>query len=221
MFDSIAPQYDFLNHFLTLGIDKIWRKKVCKIVAEKAHNSILDIASGTGDLAIALGKTHPSKIVGIDISSKMLARARKKVKAKGLSSIIKLEHGDAEALNYQEKSFDIVTCAFGVRNFERMEKGIQEFHRVLSEGGNLVILELSMPENKVIKSLYTCYFEHILPRWGKIISRDMSAYTYLPESVEKFPSKTAFCKLLKDAGFTHCKAIPLSLGIATIFVATK
>lgn len=221
MFDKIASRYDFLNHFLTVGIDKYWRKKVCKIVAEKSPKYILDMASGTGDLAIAISRLKPEKIIGIDISDKMLEIADKKVKKKGLDTMISFQTGDAEAIQEADNTFDMVTCAFGVRNFQDMHKGIAEFHRVLKAGGSAVILELSVPRNPLFRIGYHSYFHHILPLWGKLVAKDLSAYKYLPESVAQFPKNDVFLDYLKKAGFKQTYAKSLSLGIATIFVATK
>lgn len=221
MFDKIASRYDFLNHFLTVGIDKYWRKKVCKIVAEKSPKYILDMASGTGDLAIAISRLKPEKIIGIDISDKMLEIADKKVKKKGLDTMISFQTGDAEAIQEADNTFDMVTCAFGVRNFQDMHKGIAEFHRVLKAGGSAVILELSVPRNPLFRIGYHSYFHHILPLWCKLVAKDLSAYKYLPESVAQFPKNDVFLDYLKKAGFKQTYAKSLSLGIATIFVATK
>lgn len=221
MFDNIAPKYDFLNHFLTVGIDKRWRHKVCKIVAEKKPKSIMDMASGTGDLAIGLSKLKPEKIVALDISEKMLEFGRKKAKKKGLQDLITFKVGDAEAIQELDRAFDAVTCAFGVRNFENIDKGIEEFYRVLKKEGRLVILELSVPQNALFRMGYHSYFHYILPLWGKLVSKDRAAYNYLPESVAKFPKNEAFLQKMRDVGFKNTMAKPLSFGIATIFVATK
>lgn len=221
MFDNIATKYDFLNHFLTVGIDKRWRKKVCKIVAQKKPKLIMDMASGTGDLAIGLSKLGVEKIVGIDISEKMLEIAEKKVKAKGLDRLITFKIGDAESLEDDDNTFDVVTCAFGVRNFENIEKGLSEFYRVVKPQGSLVILELSMPENRLFRFGYNTYFRYILPLWGRLFSKDNSAYNYLPESVLCFPRSKDFVEMLASIGFKNCRAKSLTFGVATIFVAEK
>lgn len=221
MFDNIAPKYDFLNHFLTVGVDKRWRGKVCKIVAKKQPKVIMDMASGTGDLAIGLSKLKPEKIVALDISEKMLEFGRKKVKKRGLQDLITFKVGDAEAIQEADNTFDVITCAFGVRNFENIDKGVAEFYRVLQPKGRLVILELSVPQNILFRIGYQCYFYYILPLWGKLVSNDKSAYNYLPQSVAKFPRNEVFLEKLHNAGFTESYAKPLSFGIATIFVATK
>lgn len=221
MFDDIALKYDFLNHFLTVGIDKVWRRKVCKIVKQGNHKTILDVASGTGDLAIALSQLDTELIKGIDISPKMLALARKKVKDRGLSEVIKFVRGDAEDIKEENGSFQVVTCAFGVRNFENINNGLSEIYRVLGDNGRFVILELSLPRNRAIRKLYRTYFNHILPRWGKFISKDIFAYSYLPKSVEEFPEQEEIIATLKEIGFRECFVKTMHLGIATIYVAQK
>ncbi len=223
MFDNIAPKYDFLNHFLTLGIDKGWRKKVCKIISEVRPQRILDMASGTGDLALQLSgvSPKPEKIVGIDISEQMLNIGRQKVERKKLSDLIVLKVGDAEEIKEESLSFDAVTCAFGVRNFGDVEQGLSEFYRVLNERGRLVILELSMPSNFLFRGVYNAYFHYILPFFGRLLSKDKSAYSYLPESVAKFPKNSVFIENLKKIGFKSVYAKPLTFGVATIFVADK
>ncbi len=221
MFDNIAYRYDFLNHFLTAGIDKYWRKKVRKIAVTYSPDYILDMASGTGDLAIELAKLSPKSIIGIDISEKMLAIAENKIKKRGLQDIISFRVGDAENIEAENDTYDIVTCAFGVRNFQDIDKGIAEFHRVLKKGGRLIVLELSIPKNLLFAFVYNMYFRYILPLWGNIVSRDMSAYKYLPESVAQFPKADIFRNMLTKAGFRKNCAKSVSFGIATIFVATK
>ncbi len=221
MFDNIAYRYDFLNHFLTAGIDKYWRKKVRKIVVEESTDYILDVASGTGDLAIELAKLSPKCITGVDISEKMLAIAEKKIKKRGLQDIVSFKVGDAEDIEAQNNTYDVVTCAFGVRNFQDMDKGIEEFHRVLKNEGRLIILELSIPKNLLFSFAYNMYFRYVLPLWGNIVAKDLSAYKYLPESVAQFPKSDAFLEILSKAGFRQNYAKSVSFGIATIFVATK
>ncbi len=221
MFNNIAYRYDFLNHFLTAGIDKYWRKKVRKIAVEESTDYILDMASGTGDLAIELAKLSPKRITGVDISEKMLAIAEKKIKKRGLQDIVSFKVGDAEDIEAQNNTYDVVTCAFGVRNFQDMDKGIEEFHRVLKNEGRLIILELSIPKNLFFAFGYNMYFRYMLPLWGRIVAKDLSAYKYLPESVAQFPKSDTFLNMLTKAGFKKNYAKPVSLGIATIFVATK
>ncbi|MBI9034947.1 MAG: bifunctional demethylmenaquinone methyltransferase/2-methoxy-6-polyprenyl-1,4-benzoquinol methylase UbiE [Bacteroidales bacterium] len=221
MFNSIAHRYDFLNHFLSMGIDKLWRKKVVKILATFNPQQILDIATGTGDLAIAIAKLRPEKIIGADISDNMLEVGRQKIAEKNLTHIISLENGDSENLRFENNTFDAITVAFGVRNFETLSKGLKEMHRVLHPNGKVIILEFSKPERFPVKQLYKFYFSSILPLLGKLISKDPGAYTYLPESVEKFPYGDQFLKQMKDAGFRNTFCKPLSFGIASIYVGDK
>jgi len=221
MFDNISHRYDFLNHFLSLNIDKGWRKRVVKMVARENAKQILDVATGTADLAIALTKTHPDKIIGIDISAGMLNVGRKKIEDKGLSKIISLEQADSENLPFEDESFDAVTVAFGVRNFENLEKGIAEIHRVLKKGGKLLVLEFSQPTKFPFKQLYRFYFKNILPGLGKLVSKDNSAYTYLPESVDAFPYGKDFTDILKKINFTQTQFKPVTFGVATIYEGTK
>ncbi len=223
MFDNIAPSYDFLNHFLTVGIDKSWRKKVCKIVRGFSPKSVLDMASGTADLAIQIAETNPQleNVLGVDLSKEMLRIGEGKIAKKNLSERIHFQIGDAENIQVEESSFDVVTCAFGVRNFENIDKGLSEFFRVLKPAGSLVVLELSIPENPLFRFFYNFYFRYILPIWGRLLSKDKAAYSYLPESVVNFPKNAEFLKKLKNAGFSRVKAKSLSFGIATIFIASK
>ncbi|HTM65158.1 MAG TPA: bifunctional demethylmenaquinone methyltransferase/2-methoxy-6-polyprenyl-1,4-benzoquinol methylase UbiE [Flavipsychrobacter sp.] len=221
MFNDIAGKYDFLNHFLSLGIDKGWRKKAIKEVAAIVPQRILDVATGTGDLAIAAVETKPKEIIGVDIADQMLEVGRKKIKEKNLEQIISLRNGDSEALPFDNSSFDAVTCAYGARNFENLETGLKEMNRVLRTGGKVVILEFSHPKQFPVKQLYQFYFRFILPALGKIVSKHSSAYTYLPESVRAFPEGKRFCEILKDCGFKEAKARPLTFGITTLYTAYK
>ncbi len=221
MFNKIAFKYDFLNHFLSLNIDKLWRKKVVKIIKEKQPERILDVATGTGDLAIAALKVNPQRIDGIDISEGMLDVGKKKVIDKGHSDKVFLKLGDAEAIPFDDNTFDALTVAFGVRNFESLNKGLSEMYRVLNENGICVVLEFTMPTKFPVKQLYTFYFKYILPFFGKLFSKNDSAYTYLPESVKAFPQRNNFLEHLKDAGFEKCKFRSLSFGIAAIYIAEK
>jgi demethylmenaquinone methyltransferase/2-methoxy-6-polyprenyl-1,4-benzoquinol methylase len=221
MFNDIARKYDFLNHFLSLGIDKGWRKKAIKEVATMAPQRILDVATGTGDLAIAAVEIKPKEIIGVDIADQMLEVGRKKIKEKNLEQIISLRNGDSEALPFDNSSFDAVTCAYGARNFENLETGLKEMNRVLRTGGKVVILEFSHPKQFPVKQLYQFYFRFILPALGKIVSKHSSAYTYLPESVRAFPEGKRFCEILKDCGFKEAKARPLTFGITTLYTAYK
>ena len=222
MFDRISPKYDALNHILSLNIDKVWRKKTAKIVSKTQPKAILDLATGTADLAIALAKHSPqAHIIGLDISEKMLEIGKEKVKLQNLENQIELHHGDAASLPFEDARFDAVTVAFGVRNFEDLDKGLSEMHRVLKTNGQAVILEFSLPERFPIKQLYNFYFKHLLPNIGKWVSKDGNAYSYLPHSVEKFPKPSDFCNILGSFGLKNCQIKPLSFGIATLYVANK
>ena len=222
MFDRISPKYDALNHLLSLNIDKVWRRKVAKAVAKSAPKTILDLATGTADLAITMAKHNPqAHIIGTDISEKMLEIGKEKVKKHGFENQIDLRLGDATALPFWDDSFDAVTVAFGVRNFEDLQKGLSEIHRIVKTGGQVAILEFSMPEKFPIKQLYILYFKHILPIIGKIVSKDQSAYSYLPDSVEKFPKPNDFINILFSHGLENGTAKPLSFGIATLYAASK
>jgi len=222
MFDAISDKYDFLNHFLSFGIDIGWRKKVVKILGRKNPTSILDIATGTGDLAIMMAqKLNAKKIVGLDLSQGMLNVGIEKVAAKNLNHLIEMTQGDSENLPFKNDSFEAITVAFGVRNFENLDKGLQEIYRVLKPQGTLVILEFSQPQGLIIKPLYGFYSHFILPLLGKLISNDKAAYTYLPESVAAFPYGKAFNAILKKTRFNTIDNKPVSFGIATIYSASK
>jgi len=221
MFDNIAPKYDFLNHFLSFGIDKIWRRKAIRIVKSYSPTHILDVASGTGDFAIASLKTGAKKIVGVDISNEMLAVGREKILRMKLQDRITLQYGDSELLDFPNHSFDAVTVAFGVRNFEHLSKGIEEIFRVLHPGGVACILEFSKPTQFPIKQLYRFYSFYILPFLGRLFSKDKSAYLYLPESVAQFPDGEAFLAVLKKAGCVQTRQHRLTFGVATIYVGLK
>lgn len=221
MFNSIAPRYDLLNHVLSLGIDIIWRKKVIRLIKQHNHQTILDVATGTGDLAIAAAKLNPEKIVGIDISGEMLKYQAVKLKNKNLESLIELKQGDGESLPFDESTFDVAMVAFGVRNFENLEIGLKEMHRVLKKNGIVVILEFSKPDRFPVMQFYNFYFKRILPSVGKLISRSDHAYNYLPDSVGHFPSGEAFSAFLREAGFKKTKTMPLTFGIASIYTGQK
>lgn len=221
MFDQIAPKYDFLNHFLSLGIDKLWRKKAIRILSDYPTDLLLDVASGTGDFAIAASKLKPQKIIGFDLSEQMLNVGREKVKRLGLDRMIEFQKGDSESMPFQDKQFDALTVAFGVRNFENLEAGLKEFYRVLKDDGVAVILEFSKPKYFPMKQLYLFYFFRILPLVGRLISKDQSAYSYLPESVMAFPDDIAFLNLLQKNGFSKTSQHRLTFGIATIYIAQK
>ena len=221
MFDNIAPKYDFLNHFLSLGIDKLWRRKAVRILNGFKPRKILDVATGTGDFAIQTSKIAPQEIVGFDLSEQMLRVGEQKVKRLNLEHLISFQKGDSENMPFEEKSFDAITVAFGVRNFENLEKGLSEFHRVLSSGGVAVILEFSKPRYFPMKQLYKFYFFRILPLLGRLVSKDDSAYSYLPESVMAFPDGDDFLTILKRVGFSNCSQHRLTFGVATIYLAHK
>lgn len=221
MFDNIAPKYDFLNHFLSLGIDKLWRKKAIRILSGYKTNLLLDVASGTGDFAIAAAKLKPSKIIGFDISEQMLNVGRAKVQRLGLDNIIEFQKGDSEAMPFDDEHFDAITVAFGVRNFENLENGLKEFVRVLKNDGVAIILEFSKPKYFPMKQLYLFYFFGILPLIGRLVSKDSSAYSYLPESVMAFPDDQKFLTILRNVGFSKASQRRLSFGIATIYIAQK
>lgn len=221
MFNNIAPKYDFLNHLLSMGIDKIWRRKVINLIKPLKPKIILDVATGTGDLALALTKVQPEKIIGIDISSGMLEKAKIKTADKHLSDIIEYIEGDAENLPFEDNYFDVITVAFGVRNFETLNKGLKELKRVLKPNGNLFILEFSKPQNPLMRKLYFFYFYNVLPTIGKIVSKDSRAYTYLPESVSVFPDGNVFLGILNENGFKNLICKPLTFGISSIYSASK
>lgn len=221
MFNNIAKRYDFLNHFLSMGIDIYWRKKTIKQLKLLHPYRILDIATGTADLAIEASILQPKEIIGIDISEQMLEIGREKIKNKRLEKTIHLSYGDSENIPFQDNSFDAITCAFGVRNFENLDKGLHEMYRVLKKDGKVAILEFSKPQKFPIKQLYHFYFIKILPIVGRIVSKDMSAYTYLPKSVDAFPDGKQFLKHLALSGFKETLHIPLNFGIASIYTAKK
>lgn len=222
MFDNIAHRYDFLNRFLSLNIDRIWRRKAINLLKNSQAKNILDIATGTGDFAIETVKIiKPENVIGIDISEKMLAVGRKKILKKKLENIIRLEKGDSENIKFPSNNFDIVTAAFGVRNFENLEKGLSEMYRVLKNNGEILILEFSKPQNFPIKNIYNFYFKNILPFFGKLFSKDKSAYKYLPDSVDNFPYGKKFKNILENIGFKNCRLKTLSFGIATIYHCKK
>ncbi len=221
MFDNISPRYDALNHILSLNIDKNWRKKVVKKAAAEHPKKILDVATGTADLAIALAKANPEKIVGIDISQGMLDVGAKKIREKNLDGLISLQKADSENLPFEDGSFDVVTVAFGVRNFENLSKGLKELNRVLKKGGKLLVLEFSQPQKFPFKQGYNFYFKNILPLIGKIVSKDDAAYTYLPASVGAFPFGEKFIQEMATAGFSKNKFQPVTFGVASIYEGIK
>ncbi|MCQ2959730.1 MAG: bifunctional demethylmenaquinone methyltransferase/2-methoxy-6-polyprenyl-1,4-benzoquinol methylase UbiE [Bacteroidales bacterium] len=222
MFNNIAFKYDFLNHALSLNIDKIWRNKAIKAIKKNNPKKILDVATGTGDFAIlSAKKLSAEKIVGIDISKKMLEVGQEKVKKMNLQNLVDLQLGDSEAMIFEENTFDAITVGFGVRNFENLEQGLREMHRVLTQNGVAAILEFSMPKYFPIKQLYTYYFRYVLPLIGKLFSKDYDAYYYLFQSVQEFPSGQNFVDIAHTAGFKHTKIVSLSFGIASLYLCTK
>jgi demethylmenaquinone methyltransferase/2-methoxy-6-polyprenyl-1,4-benzoquinol methylase len=222
MFDKIAFRYDFLNHFLSAGIDKQWRKKAIKQLRSINPKSILDVATGTGDMAILSNKLlNAEKISGIDISEGMLQIGRNKIEKLGLQNKIALLKGDSETILFNNDTFDAVTVAFGVRNFENLEKGLNEILRVLRPGGKLVVLECSRPDSPVIKTFYNFYLNVLTPAIGKLISKNKNAYQYLNDSVQNFPERKTFVEILKKVGFKNASCKTLSLGICSIYCGEK
>jgi len=222
MFDSIAWRYDFLNHFLSFGIDRLWRRKAIRIISKTYENPrILDVATGTGDLAIAAMKLNPVMVTGIDVSEKMLEIGRKKIKKKNLSDKIDLIKGDSENITFSDNTFDIAMVAFGVRNFSDPIKGLSEMIRVTRQGGLILILEFSKPAASPFKGVYNFYFRNLLPYLGRIFSKDRKAYRYLHESVMEFPDNENFMKLMKIVGLSETRQVKLTGGIATIYTGVK
>lgn len=222
MFNAISPKYDALNRILSVGIDQSWRRKTVREIRATGATQILDVATGTADLALALADGIPgSQVVGVDISAGMLDVGRQKVRARRKDDRVRLDLGDGEQLPYGDGEFGAVTVAFGVRNFENLEKGLADMHRVLHSGGTLAVLEFSQPTLWPFRPLYLFYFKNILPRIGRLISKDASAYTYLPDSVQAFPYGEAFAAKLREAGFRTVRTRPLTLGIASLYVAVK
>ena len=222
MFDAIAPAYDFMNRAMTLGIDIWWRKLAVKRLKQISPAAILDVATGTGDFAIQLNKSlHPQHITGIDLSQGMLDEAQRKVKEKGLDKVITFEQGDCMALPMADGTFDAVTVAFGVRNFERLQQGYMEMARVLRPGGMLCVLELSTPKNRLIRWFYDLYTLHIIPAIGAMKSGDKSAYRYLPQSIAAVPQGEDMLQLMRNAGLREAKFKRLTLGVCTIYTAIK
>lgn len=222
LFDRISPKYDALNHLLSFNMDKVWRRKTAKTIARFYPQTILDLATGTADLAIAVAKYNPqAHIIGMDISEKMLEIGKTKIDKQGLGNQIELRFGDAANLPFEDNTFDVVTVAFGVRNFEDLDKGLSEIQRVLKPKGMAYILEFSMPDKFPVKQLYRLYFKHILPKIGGWISKAPEAYSYLPDSVERFPNRRDFLRKLSSFGLPEGTAQRLSHGIATLYLAPK
>ena len=220
MFNMIASKYDFLNHTLSLGMDYVWRKKAIKKILNNPKE-ILDIATGTADFAISAAKHTEANITGIDISDQMINVGNKKIQQKKLNNRIKLSIEDSENLPFHDNSYDAITAGFGVRNFENLEKGLSEIHRVVKKNGYVVILEPSTPKAFPLKQIFSIYFQKILPFIGSLVSKDKSAYSYLPNSVKSFPDGDDFLKILNKQGFSKANYYPLSFGIVSLYVAIK
>jgi demethylmenaquinone methyltransferase/2-methoxy-6-polyprenyl-1,4-benzoquinol methylase len=222
MFNNISPKYDLLNRVLSLGIDTIWRKQALNLLKKDKPAVILDVATGTADLAIeAATRLKPVSIVGIDIAEDMLQIGREKITKKKLDKVITLQKGDSEKINFPDNTFDAVIVSFGVRNFEHLEIGLSEIYRVLKPNGNIMVLEFSKPQKAPFKQIYQFYFKNILPAVGKLISKDTAAYTYLPDSVNAFPDGKAFCAILEKVGFGIKHYKPYTFGVCTAYVGGK
>ena len=223
MFDNIAPTYDKLNHIMSLSVDKLWRRHALKEIVDGTPQRILDVACGTGDSTISIAKAaaEGTKVTGADISEGMMALVMEKARKAGVGNRIDLQVADGEALPYGEGTFDLVTCAFGIRNFEHKEKGLEEFRRVLRPGGRAVILELSVPQKKVLRWAYDLYFLHILPWVGGKVSGDKAAYKYLPASVHNFPAPKEFCRMMEEAGFRSVRFRTFTFGLCRMFTGER
>ena len=222
MFDSIAPAYDFMNRAMTMGIDKLWRAKAVRMLCRRAPRRILDIATGTGDLAIVMAhRMTQATVTGVDLSAGMIAIGQQKIEKAALADRVTLQVADCLALPFADDTFDCVTAAYGVRNFADLEAGYREMHRVMRRGATLCIIELSTPANRLVKPLYRLYTRHIIPAVGRLVSKDSRAYTYLPESIAAVPQRDEMCALMRRAGFTDCRWRSLTLGVCCIYTALK
>lgn len=222
MFDNIAPAYDFMNRAMTMGIDRRWRRLAVSLAAKSSPRRILDVATGTGDLAITLAKSIPeSEVTGIDLSEGMIRVGEKKIKSAGLSDRVRLRAADCLALPFEDNSFDVITAAFGVRNFEHLDRGYAEMLRVLRPGGQLIVLELSTPTSALIKPLYQIYTRGVIPIVGRIVSHDSSAYSYLPASIAAVPQGSRMTDMMLRAGFGAATFRPLTFGVCTLYAARK
>lgn len=222
MFDNIAPAYDFMNRAMTFGIDKLWRRRAVKILGQHGASRILDVATGTGDLALLMARClQPQSIEGVDLSEKMIEVGRHKVSEAGLGHMIRLSVADCLNLPYADGSFDAVTVAYGVRNFENLLRGYSEMHRVLRPGGMLTVIELSTPTSTLVKPLYDLYTRHVIPAVGRLVSKDVRAYSYLPESIAAVPQGEAMLSLMRQAGFSETRFRPLTFGTCTIYTAVR
>ncbi len=221
MFDSISGKYDLLNRTLSMGIDRIWRARVVREIQRQSPESLLDVATGTGDLILAAAPAVQKSLVGLDISPGMLELGKQKVEKSAFHSRIQMQVGDAENLPFNEGSFQAITCAFGVRNFENLQAGLSEFYRTLSPNGKTYVLEFSRPTQGVLAALFLFYFRHILPKIGRLVSKDPTAYTYLPQSVAAFPDGEDFLNELRQVGFKNVRQHRMTLGVATLYIAEK
>lgn len=221
MFNNISPHYDFLNHFLSAGIDRRWRKQAIRLSRLKSGNMFLDIACGTGDLSIEAAKSDPSKIVSVDFAENMIRTFDSKKSRMHLDGKVEIVQADAEQLPFSDGTFDVTAVAFGARNFGDLEKGLAEMWRILKFGGRIVVLEFSKPKTFPVKQLYFFYFKRILPLVGKMISRDPGAYSYLPDSVSGFPDGEAFEAVMRSTNFKEVGSVPLTYGIATAYFGVK
>lgn len=221
MFDNIAHRYDFLNHLLSLGIDITWRKKAVKYIGTIQPKNILDVASGTGDFAFESLSLYPQKVTGYDLSEEMIKYGRAKAGKIKMGNRVEFIKGDSEKMPFSDNSFDAITVGFGVRNFENLKAGLAEMHRTLRKGGKIAILEASMPQNAIIRTLYSLYFGKIVPVIGRIFSKDVRAYSYLPESVKAFPEGLEFVKILESTGFKNVKWRPLTFGVCALYTMEK
>jgi len=220
MFDNIAPAYDFMNRAMTLGIDRLWRRHAVKKLAGSRPRYILDVASGTGDLAMLLTRQlDPISVTGVDLSDEMLEIGRHKVASAGLSDVIRFQQADCLSLPFTDRTFDCVTVAFGVRNFQHLLAGYAEMHRVIKSGGTLMVLELSTPTSSLVKPFYKFYTGYLIPMLGKLVSKDRRAYTYLPESIAAAPQGNDMAAIIEKAGFTDVLIEPLTFGVCTLYIA--
>lgn len=223
MFDRIAPRYDLLNSLLSFGLASVWRRRIAELLRDKKGLNVLDVATGTADLLISLfsAGVDISSAVGLDLSANMLAIADRKLRRRRLDSVVSLRLADAMNLPFSQSSFDVATCAFGIRNVTDVATALKQMHRVLKPGGKIFILEFSIPKNRVIRTLYLLYFRNIVPLLGRLISGDNFAYRYLNRTSESFASGDEFCSLLQDAGFINAEAIPMTFGIVSLYYADK
>ena len=221
MFDNIAPTYDFLNHFLSAGIDRSWRRKAVDSIASIYPQTILDLATGTGDFAVESLRLKPTKVIGGDISDLMMNVGRTKAQKLGAADILEFQRVDSENMPFEDNKFDAITVGFGVRNFENLERGLREMHRVLRPGGKVAILEVAKPKRFPMKQVYSIYFQYTVPLIGRMFSSDIRAYTYLPESVKVFPEGEDFVAILTKVGFSHVTYRPLTFGICAFYTCEK